>query len=94
MHMDILLFENNEKNRGSHTHNENIQSRYRNGIWHQICAMLIMRSGKRKKKRNQNARGKGKVNDLKTLDVCNMMSEGFRYMPLGLVRLRSFRLSA
>ena len=25
---------------------------------------------------------------------CNIMSEGFRFMPLGLVRLRTFRLSA
>ena len=25
---------------------------------------------------------------------CNIMAEGFRFMPLGLVRLRTFRLSA
>ena len=24
---------------------------------------------------------------------CNIMAEGFRFMPLGLVRLRTFRLS-
>ena len=26
--------------------------------------------------------------------LCNIMAEGFRFMPLGLVRLRTFRLSA
>ena len=27
-------------------------------------------------------------------DKCNIMAEGFRFMPLGLVRLRTFRLNA
>ena len=33
---------------------------------------------------------------LKTINVsvCNIMAVGFRFMPLGLVRLRTFRLSA
>ena len=28
------------------------------------------------------------------MNVCNIMAEGFHFMPLGLVRLRTFRLSA
>ena len=28
------------------------------------------------------------------VSLCNIMAEGFRFMPLGLVRLRTFRLSA
>ena len=29
-----------------------------------------------------------------SISFCNIMAEGFRFMPLGLVRLRTFRLSA
>ena len=32
--------------------------------------------------------------DVENLVKCNIMVEGFRFMPLGLVRLRTFRLSA
>ena len=28
------------------------------------------------------------------MNMCNIMAEGFPFMPLGLVRLRTFRLSA
>ena len=30
----------------------------------------------------------------KHMTGCNIMAEGFRFMPLGLVRLRTFRFSA
>ena len=32
--------------------------------------------------------------ELKYNSECNIMTEGFRFMPLGLVRLRTFRLRA
>ena len=33
------------------------------------------------------------VYDIKRVSMCNIMVEGFRFRPLGLVRLRTFRLS-
>ena len=33
-------------------------------------------------------------NEVISCNLCNIMAEGFRFMPLGLVRLRTFRLSA
>ena len=33
------------------------------------------------------------VYEAKMLFICNIIAEGFRFMPLGLVRLRTFRLS-
>ena len=44
---DIKLFAKNEKELETpNTGSEDIQWRYRDGIWHRKCAMLIMKSGK------------------------------------------------
>ncbi len=31
--------------------------------------------------------------EIQNVNLCNIMAEGFRFTPLGLVRLRTFRLS-
>ena len=47
--VDIKLFAKKRKRIGNpNTNCENIQSRYRNGIWHRKCAMLVMKCGKRR----------------------------------------------
>ena len=53
-------------------------------------ALLTKKTAKRENSgRNRTAKSKD------TLELwCNIMAEGFRFMPLGLVRLRTFRLSA
>ena len=54
------------------------------------CRTLIMKSGKRQISDGMEQPNKKK----KKLEGCNIMAEGFRFMPMGLVRLRTFRLSA
>ena len=44
---DIKLFLCRKRIGNPDTKCENIQSRYRNGIWHRKCTMLVMKNGKR-----------------------------------------------
>ena len=43
---------------------ENIQSRYRNGIWHKKCAVLVMKSGKRHLTDGMELSNQGKIRTL------------------------------